>query len=179
VPDIHQEIIDHHLIRQVLAEYCNACDRCDQIRMAAVYAQDSWDDHGPRGGKGSDFAKVITEEMIDIDSLSHLLGQSMIKVDGDRAGAETYFLAVMRVDSAEGGPLIHQLGGRFVDELVREEQGWKISHRIALRDWSITLPVSQDYVATQGLQPGRGMKDPCFAALGIEHSGVPAFAAQR
>jgi hypothetical protein len=179
VRDIHQEIIDHHLIRQVLAEYCNACDRCDQIRMAAVYAADGWDDHGPRGGKGSDFAKTITEEMIEIDSLSHLLGQSIIKVDGDQAGAETYFLAVMRVDAAEGGPVIHQLGGRFVDKLVREGEAWKISHRIAIRDWSITLPVLQDYVAAQGLQPGRGTNDPCFAALGIAHSGVPAFAAQR
>lgn len=177
--DIQREIVDHHQIRKVLAEYCNACDRCDQIRMAAVYTEDSFDDHGPRGGKGADFAKVITEEMIHVDSLSHLLGQSTIKVDGDRAGVETYFLAVMRVDAAEGGPVIHQLGGRFVDELVRDGPGWKISRRIALRDWSITLPVSQDYIGTQGLQPGRGTKDPCFAALGIEHSGVPVFAADR
>jgi hypothetical protein len=179
VQDIHQEIIDHHQIRKVLAEYCNACDRCDQIRMAAVYAEDSWDDHGPRGGKGADFAKVITEEMIHVDSLSHLLGQSTIKVDGGRAGVETYFFAAMRVDAAEDGPVIHQLGGRFVDELIREGQEWRISRRIALRDWSITLPVSQDYVGTQGLQPGRGAKDPCFAVLGFEHSGVPTFAADR
>lgn len=177
--DVLQEMIDHHQIRKVLAEYCNACDRCDQIRMAAVYAEDSWDDHGPRGGKGSDFAKVITDEMIHVDSLSHLLGQSTIKVDADRAGAETYFLAVMRVDSFEGEPVIHQLGGRFVDELVREDHEWKISRRVALRDWSITLPVSQDYVGTQGLRPGRGASDPCFEALGLRHSGVPAFAADR
>lgn len=174
--DIMQEIIDYHEIRKVLSEYCNACDRCDQPRMAGVYAQESWDDHGPRSGKGADFAKVITDEMRHVNSLSHLLGQSTISVRGDEAGAETYFLAVMRVNDAAGGEIINQLGGRFIDELIREEAGWKIKKRTAVRDWSITQPVVEDYIGGQGLRPGGRSNDPCFAVLGFAHSGVPDFA---
>jgi ketosteroid isomerase-like protein len=175
--DIMQEIIDHHQIKKVLSEYCNACDRCDQPRMAGVYAEDSWDDHGPRSGKGADFARIITDEMRHVNSLSHLLGQSIIAVRGDEAGAETYFLAVMRVNGETGGEVINQLGGRFIDTLVREGAGWKIKHRTAVRDWSITLPMEQDYIGQQGLTPGGRAHDPCFAALGIQHSGQPSFSA--
>jgi ketosteroid isomerase-like protein len=175
--DTMQEIIDHHQIRKVLSAYCNACDRCDQPRMAAVYAEDSWDDHGPRSGKGADFARVITDEMRHVNSLSHLLGQSIISVRGDRAGAETYFLAVMRVNESAGGEVINQLGGRFIDTLIRVGDGWKIQQRVAVRDWSITLPVDQDYIGGQGLKAGGRMDDLCFSVLGFEHSGTPNFAA--
>ena len=173
--DIMQEIIDHHEIRKLLSAYCAACDRCDQPAMAAVYADESWDDHGPRSGRGADFAKVITDEMRHVNSLSHLLGQSTISVRGDEAGAETYFLAVMRVDAESGGEMINQLGGRFIDTLVREADGWKISRRVAVRDWSITLPMTQDYIGTQGLKPGGYADDLRYGELGIAHSGVPDF----
>jgi ketosteroid isomerase-like protein len=171
-----QELLDHHEIRNLLAEYCNACDRCDEPRMAAVYCDDSWDDHGPRGGRGADFAAAIMAEMHENEGVSHLLGQSLIRVDGDLAGAETYFLAVIRVAGLEGVEQLSQLGGRFVDRLVREEGGWKIKHRTAIRDWSITLPVDADYVGGQGLTQGsRTGDDPAFAALGLVHSGIPGF----
>lgn len=173
--DVLQEMIDHHEIRKVLSAYCSACDRCDQPAMAAVYADESWDDHGPRSGRGADFAKVITEEMRHVNSLSHLLGQSTISVTGDEAGAETYFLAVMRVDADHGGEVINQLGGRFIDTLVREECGWKLQHRVAVRDWSITLPMEKDYIGAQGLKPGGRADDIRFAALRTAHSGVPDF----
>ncbi|MEW9856328.1 nuclear transport factor 2 family protein [Novosphingobium sp. M1R2S20] len=173
--NVLQEMIDHHEIRKVLSAYCAACDRCDQPAMAAVYADESWDDHGPRSGRGADFAKVITDEMRHVNSLSHLLGQSTISVTGDEAGAETYFLAVMRVNADQGGEVINQLGGRFIDTLVREEGAWKIRHRVAVRDWSITLPVDQDYIGAQGLKPGKRAEDIRFAALRTAHSGVPDF----
>lgn len=174
--DVLQEIIDHHRIRKLLAEYCNGCDRCDRERMAGVYCRDSWDDHGTRSGSGADFAKTITDELEHITSVSHLLGQSTIAVRGDEAGAETYFLATLRVVTEEG-EFIHQMGGRFVDTLLREGDGWKIKHRTALRDWSISLPVADDFMGQQGLVVGARGGDPSFAVLGLSHSGIPGFAA--
>jgi hypothetical protein len=38
------------------------------------------------------------------------------------------------------------MGGRYVDELVRESGGWKIEKRLTVRDWSITHPISADWI---------------------------------
>src|SRR3974390_288727 len=92
-----QEMLDHHDIKRTLAEYCHGCDRCDEPHMASVYRQESWDDHGHIKAPGPEFARLMTADILRrTQTLSHLLGQSLIKVDGDEAGAETYFLAVFR-----------------------------------------------------------------------------------
>ena len=57
--DILKEMIDHHLIIKTLNEYCHGCDRLDRVRMASVYAEDSWDDHGLNKCPGPQFAELI------------------------------------------------------------------------------------------------------------------------
>ena len=91
-----QELLDHHEIRQLLATYCHGCDRADEVEMAGTYAADSWDDHGPRKMDGRTFSIATVEESLRTTNLvSHLLGQSLIKVHDDTAGAETYFVATL------------------------------------------------------------------------------------
>lgn len=169
-----QEMLDHYEIRKTLAEYCHGCDRCDEPRMASIYAKGSWDDHGHRRAPGPEYARLMTAEVLTTtESLYHLLGQSLIRVDGDEAGAETYFLAVARTASEDGGELCNQLGGRFVDRLQREDGRWRVAHRTVLRDWAISLPVEQDWTADAGLRPGaRSDDDPSFGALGLKHGGA-------
>jgi len=169
-----QEMLDHHEIRKTLSEYCHGCDRCDEPRMASVYLRDSWDDHGDVKAPGGEFARIMTKRILETtDSLYHLLGQSLIKVDGDEAGAETYFFAASRSAGKDGVEMCNQLGGRFVDRLRREDGRWRIQNRVVLRDWAISLPVQADWTAHTGLQEGqRSNADPSFAALGLVHSGV-------
>lgn len=166
-----QEMLDHHEIRQTLAQYCNACDRCDADRMASVYLEDSWDDHGQYKAPGREFARAITSEVLrTTEAISHLLGQSIINVNGDEAGAETYFIAVWRSRTEAGVDVCNQLGGRFVDTFRRDDGRWLIKRRVAVRDWSITLPVEQDFVGdTQGLTNGcRSKDDPSYAVLRLD-----------
>jgi hypothetical protein len=174
-----QEMLDHHEIRKTLAEYCHGCDRADEPHMGSVYASDSWDDHGDVKASGDDFARIMTGRVLsETESLSHLLGQSLITIDGDNAGAETYFLAVAQAKKADGTPLCNQLGGRYVDRLVRENGKWLIKHRVVVKDWAITLPIEADWTLRVGLTPqSRSNADPSYAALGIVHSGIPARAA--
>jgi hypothetical protein len=107
------------------------------------------------------------------DSLFHMLGQSLIRVNGDEAGAETYFFAVSRSKREDGAEMCNQLGGRFVDKLLREDGRWLIKHRVVVRDWGISMPVEADWTATAGLQDGqRSGADPSFAALGLVHRGA-------
>jgi hypothetical protein len=102
-----------------------------------------------------------------------MLGQSLINVTGDEAGAETYFLAVSRDTRPDGVEMCNQLGGRFVDKLQREDGRWLIKHRIVVRDWSISVPIEQDWVADIGLRDGeRSNADPSCTVLGLAHTGT-------
>lgn len=169
-----QELLDHQAISRLLAEYAHACDRCDTDRMAAVYWEDSWDDHGRDQAAGPDFARAMTRKIIpeNCETLSHLLGQSLIAIDGDEAGAETYYLAVTRSTGNDGEPRCNQLGGRYIDRLERRGGEWRIKHRTCLRDWSVTLRVEEDRFALAQLKPGhRSREDLSYPVLGWHHGG--------
>jgi ketosteroid isomerase-like protein len=168
-----QEMLDHHEIKKTLAQYCIASDRCDEPRMADVYLEDSFDDHGTIKAPGPEYARRMTASILrSSESMYHLLGQSTIRVDGDVAGAETYFLAVSRTRE-DGMSYVNQLGGRFVDTLHRDGDRWRIKHRKVLRDWTISLPLERDWESAQLLTPGeRSNDDPCFAVLGLVHGAL-------
>jgi hypothetical protein len=172
-----QEMLDHHEIRQLMATYCHGCDRGDEVEMANTYAADSWDDHGTRKMDGRRFSiETIEEAGRTTDLLSHMLGQSLIKVNGDTAGVETYYVATLLYPGKrEGDPqTIGQLGGRYVDTLIREDGAWRIKERICIREWSHSGPIVGDWLTEAGFVEGqRGQGDPSYAMLGLRHSGNP------
>lgn len=170
-----QELWDHHEIRQLLATYCHGCDRADEVLMASTYVQDSWDDHGPRKMPGNRFSFETVEELIETTRVvSHLLGQSLIALRGDEAGAETYFIASVLYPAREpgGSETLNQLGGRYVDTLLREDGKWLIKTRICVREWSISHPVERDWLAGKGfVETGRGQADISNEVLGLTLTG--------
>jgi hypothetical protein len=144
--------------------------------MASTYARDSWDDHGPRKMEGRRFSIETVEESLRTTTVvSHMLGQSFIKLDGDAAGAETYFVATVLYPARDDRPeTLNQLGGRYVDTLRREEGAWTIAKRLCVREWSISHPVERDWLAGRGfIETQRGAQDVSYAALGLAHSGNP------
>jgi hypothetical protein len=169
-----QAVVDHYEITQTLKEYCLGCDRCDEERMASVYLADSWDDHGLFKASGPEFAKLMTARIMSTThSLFHMLGQTLINVTGNEAGAETYFFAVSRDTREDGAQMCNQLGGRFVDKLSRQDGRWRIKHRVVVRDWGISMPIEADWTVKAALRDGqRSNADPAFAALGLVHGGA-------
>lgn len=167
-----QAVVDHHEIRQTLATYCHACDRADADLMASVYTgDDSFDDHGIVVAPGPEYARKITANILErTEAVWHVLGQSLIKVDGDIAGVETFFLAYMRLKPVDGISRLNQLAGRFVDELQRIDGVWKIKHRTCVRDTSLTLRIEEDLQAGYSLKQGtRDASDLGVALIGIAH----------
>ena len=171
-----QEMLDHHEIRQLLATYCHGCDRGDEVEMAGTYAADSWDDHGPRKMAGRRFSiETVEESLRTTRVVSHMLGQSLIKVAGDGAGVETYFVATVVYPARDGGSeTLNQLGGRYVDTLRREDGQWRIATRICVREWSISHAIERDWLAGRGfVDTQRGSADVSYAALGLAPSANP------
>jgi hypothetical protein len=142
--------------------------------MASVYCEESWDDHGPNKCDGREFARIILEEgRRTTRVISHQLGQSLIRVDGNRAACETYYVATLIADIAEGERMT-QLGGRYVDTLQREAGTWRIKERLCLRDWSSTGLIDPGYLKTAGFIEGRrGPADVSWEKLGLTPELVP------
>lgn len=161
-----QELWDHHRIRQLLATYCHGCDRDDLAQMASVYAEESWDDHGPNKCDGKHFSRIILDQARQsMRVVSHQLGQSLIRIDGDRAATETYFVATLV--SAQDETSLTQLGGRYVDTLERDGDEWRIKERLCVRDWSTSGTIDPGYLADSGFIEGvRDASDVSWSRLG-------------
>jgi hypothetical protein len=168
-----QEMLDHYQIRKTLAEYCHACDRGDEAMMAACYTgEDSWDDHGLVKASGPEYAKIMIDRVLQrTEAAAHILGQSLIRVDGNSAGAETFFVGFFRVPGESDEPArMNQLIGRFVDKLERTDGVWKIRHRTCLRDTSMTSAITRDDYAEFGfVEARRNGGDLGAALIGLAH----------
>lgn len=171
-----QEMLNHYEITKVLKEYCRGCDRGDFVQMAEVYAENSWDDHGTNKCSGPEYARRAMLGLDQIDMCSHILGQSLIDVRGDEAGAETYFIANVRAsdDTNPDQEVLNQIGGRYIDTLVLLNGQWKIKKRAVIKEWSISWPITKDWmVGTDWVKAQRSDRDPSYAALDQRHSGIP------
>jgi len=169
-----QELLDYHDIRNLLAEYCHGCDRFDYEEMAGTYLEDSWDDHGRHKMPGREFTHAVMIEGRELASmLNHNLGQSSIRLDGDEAGAETYFIANLCVPGGNGEDKFCQIGGRYVDRLLRTKNGWKIKHRICVKDWSFRITLDDWNAQDPWIRGQASQQDPSYAVLGRTHSGPP------
>jgi hypothetical protein len=115
-------------LTELVAVLSSAVDRGDSERIASCYAEDSYDDHGTFKGSGSEFAAFICGPG-SMDSVHHLLGQSVFDVDGDEAWGETFFIFNGRfATTALSGH------GRYVDYFRRIEGAWKLKYRRVVPD---------------------------------------------
>ncbi len=141
-----QALIDRQEILDVLNQYSHGCDRGDEARMADIYHVESLDNHGLYNGDGRAFAKEVCspESTSSRETMSHLLGQSQISVDGDSAGAETYFNATIKRCNEDGVRYIDMMGGRYIDKLERRDGRWRVLDRLCTCEWSFTMRVDED-----------------------------------
>lgn len=166
--DLLAEMLDHYAITRTIAGYCRGVDRMDQAGIVDAYASESWDHHGDFRGSGEDFAESAIRIMQSGVSHhgSHMLGQTSVKLNGDEAGAETYFFATSCRPASDGREMLNQMGGRYVDRLVREDGAWKIKDRICVRDWSISLPVEEDWLKNHDfIQGERSRSDASYQVV--------------
>jgi ketosteroid isomerase-like protein len=138
-------------LAELLAVLSSAVDRADRERIAACYAEDSYDDHGSFKGTGRQFADFICDSGA-MSSLHHLLGQSVFDVQGDEAWGETFY--VFHGAAGKGQVSGH---GRYADYFRRIGGSWKLAYRRVVPD---AVPEGDD--ARAYWQPRRDSGDPSY-----------------
>jgi hypothetical protein len=126
--------LDHAEIKQVLARYCRGIDRLDRELIAGVYWDDAYDSHVSFEGRADDFVEWVLGILAKERCTAHILGQSLIDLDGDVAMVETYFNAHHVRDTADGAQLTVSVG-RYIDRFERRYDEWRIARREVVLDF--------------------------------------------
>ncbi|HTY30830.1 nuclear transport factor 2 family protein [Mycobacterium sp.] len=119
---------DRQDISDLLVRYATGIDRRDWALFRTVFTADCELDYGVIGAwKGVD---AVTDFMERVHALAghtmHRLSNHAITVNGDKAAARTYIDGlIMAPDNTSGVNAI----GFYDDEIVRTEDGWRISRR--------------------------------------------------
>jgi hypothetical protein len=159
-------LVDRQEIHHALMLYCRGVDRCDEDLMRSVYHEDATDHHGAYSGNAWEFvATFVPASKAESTFTQHAIANLTIDLDGDRASSEAYFVAyVGRMDGDQ--EVIDVFGGRYVDQWERRDNGWGVTDRTVVHEWSRAnafgnepFPLPTDLFE----QPVRGREDISFA----------------
>jgi hypothetical protein len=129
-----QLVIARDEIRNILALYPRAVDRCDEALLRRLYWPDATDDHGAFKGDLDAFIAWAFPSLLSLSQTHHLVGNPAIEVQDDQAESESYYIAYHKVvTDVEAKDFV--VGGRYLDRLERRRGEWRISRRIATFDY--------------------------------------------
>ena len=127
-------IIDRESIRDCLARVARGEDRRDAELLSSAYWADATDDHGIFVGTFKEYLAWVVPGAPAVLLTMHTLGQSLIDLRGESALVETHVTAYHRIDmGAEERDLV--IGGRYLDNMEKRSQEWRIAKRTMLYDW--------------------------------------------
>lgn len=160
------DIADRLAIAETLALYCRGIDRCDPDQLAAVFTSSAQIDYGD-GARP--VTAVIPGLMAGLGAMrltQHNISNTVIRLSGETAKAETNCVALHIIPAPEGDVEL-EVGGRYLDRLVKRGGRWLIAERLYVMDWNRSAPatMSLEGPLLGGLQRrgARGADDPAAA----------------
>ena len=121
-----QELLDFRAIEHLMVRYADRIDANDPEGAAACFAEDGIGKYWGECRGRKEIAARLGKILDLFSSTSHHLSNVSIHLDGDRATAMSYVYAFHRM--ADTGDPLHYWG-RWVDRLVRVDEGWRFAER--------------------------------------------------
>jgi SnoaL-like domain len=139
-----QTLLHREHIRDCIARLARGEDRRDAELISACYWPDSTSDYGVFFGTFDQYLAWVVPGSPAIPVTQHVLGQSIIELQGDTAKVETQVTSYHRVvmGTEERDTVV---GGRYLDRLEKRGGAWRIAQRVMLYDWFQDLGVSSDW----------------------------------
>jgi hypothetical protein len=127
---------DKEDIRDLIATYGRAVDRLDAELLSSLFHPDAEIDYGPDVFVGTtvDYVPAIMLMSASFRRSQHLMGHSLIRIDGDQARAETYG-SIVQMIVRDDQPVEFATGSRYLDRFERRNGVWRISKRKVVVDW--------------------------------------------
>lgn len=146
--DVEAEVRDLAARRDITAcigRYMRGQDRLLPDVHRSAFHDDAWVDCGIMSGTADEFVTFAQDFLGTMKESLHIIGQTLIEVDGDTATGEIYFFAFHRiVEDGEEKDLL--MAGRYVDIYACRDGAWKIWRRRELIDWVRKDPATDEIV---------------------------------
>ena len=127
-------------IQQVLYHYAYALDARDYDALDEVFAADAkLHTSGGTQMSPADYKAMCETELAKLDGTHHMVTNTSVTVDGDRATSRAYFQA-QHVKRSLAPDAQFLMAGWVDDELERRAEGWRIVDRRWHSSWSTGNP---------------------------------------
>jgi hypothetical protein len=126
--------LDKQAIRECIAWLARGEDRRDGPLLETCYWPDAAVDYGMYQGSFAEYLAWVVPGDEKITNTQHVIAQTLVELDENRANAETHVVSYHRVEMGEG-ERDTCIGGRYLDKLERRGGEWRIAHRTMLYDW--------------------------------------------
>jgi len=143
-------------IYELACQYCRGLDRLDAELLRSVFFEDAFCEYGFYDGRPAEFIEFAIKALESHAANHHMIGNTLIEVEGNEAYGEVYFRAYHKVMvESEFQDLI--IAGRYIDRYERRDGVWKIAYRSERNDWSRTEKTNDVYfdAAPNGLRGSR------------------------
>jgi len=129
-------LADREAIRELLHRYALAVDRKQIDAVASCFTPDCAYEGALGTGTIGHALRALELAFERYARTMHMIGTQELRIDGDTAHVETYCVAYhVRMG---GGHLT--VGVRYLDDLVRGPDGWRIHRRVVRSDWTRDEP---------------------------------------
>ena len=140
-----QEMSDRFEIQDLLIRYALAIDTKDWALLDTCFVPDAYLDYSSTGGKKGSYPEVrrwLAEALAPFAVTMHLIGNTSVRFEGERASARTYLWNPMGFGKSLEALDWFAVSAHYVDELVRTDAGWRIQKRVQERGVLIGPPLS-------------------------------------
>jgi hypothetical protein len=134
-----QDVADRLEIRDVCVRYGWAIDTKDWDLLDTCFLADAHLDYSSNpGGKAGPYPEVrawLAKVLSAFPVTQHLMANTDIVLDGDRARVRTMVTNPQGAATREGPLHFFYVGARYDDDFVRTPDGWKIKQRVETTLW--------------------------------------------
>lgn len=162
--DLLTELANKQAITELIYSYCRAVDRLDVPLGHSIWHEDGYADYGENyyQGPGKGVIDTICKHHLGLLSHSHQVSNILIRVDGERAGSESYVTGTMR--TVREGKLLHmEVWGRYLDAWEKRQGRWGLVRRKVVFDHQEMREASP--MPGHGLAAARDGSDPSYELL--------------
>ena len=165
IDDKREIYFDKKEILDLEHKYCRAIDRRDYSLLSSLYHPDAKEDHGGMfNGTISEYLEWLPSMLESMEITMHMVINSLIEVQGDKAEGEFSILAYHKTQSEEG-PIDILTGGRNLDFFEKKHGIWKFTERHIVLEFNQIHPseCNLDLNLFEGVELGKDKpEDPSY-----------------
>ena len=142
-----EELSDQREIEVLMHRYATGIDTADHDLVGTIFAPGGTIDYqsigGPAGVWEPDLKEWSERSLAAFPVRQHYITNTEVTYAADRASASSvsYWRSVMGFAKSDGTIHLFESGGRYLDDLVRTGDGWRITSRTTAQEWMLgTLP---------------------------------------